>query len=467
MSEHNLSAGLSGKLEQHLTLTQNQRRSLEVLAMPVTDLAQAIRAEMAVNPMLEEVPVENSALPEREETPNSPEDENDYESNSILSETWSDELPLPQDLSTPDDDNDGMSYIPAPPPQLKTLLMQEIAALDMNENFLRIAMEIISAVNDDGYLAIPLADLAMLCDADMDDMEDVLHTVQNAAPAGVGARTPAECLKLQLERQGKLTPLMKKLLDEGLEDIENRRFSALEKRLQVTRSELDAMLNTLRTLNPFPGREYAPESGGEFITPDITIFPGEDGTYKVSVRRERELPLRVSPLYEKLLENRNLPEDDRKYLTGKLSAAREFVQALINRGGTLLKLGEFIAAKQKDFLDNGVEQLRMLTMKEAAQALNLSESTISRAAAGKFADTPRGVFPLKFFFPSGGAAELSNQAVLEKIKSLIAEEDPAFPLSDDSIADMLKKDGVSIARRTVAKYRDMLKIPSASKRKER
>ncbi len=467
MNDHNLAAALSGKLEQHQILSQSMRRSLELLAMPVADLAQEIAAALAENPMLEEVPFESTDIPQSDIPQSSVDDENDYENNNVLSEEWSDELPLPSETPAGGDENDYMSRIPAPPPQLKTLLMQEISAMNPDEEFLRIAVEIISAVNDDGYLAVPLADLAMICDANMDEMEDVLKAVQSVAPAGVGARNPAECLKLQLARSGKLSRKMEILLDKGLEDIESHRFSALEKLLDVDRSELDSMLDLLRTLNPFPGRTYSPADNTQIIIPDIAITLADDGEYLVSIRKERQFPIRVPERYEKLLEREDITAEDRKYISENLSAAKEFIKALKTRGDTLLNLGEFIVEKQRDFLDNGVEQLHMLTMKEAAEALDLSESTVSRAIAGKYADTPRGVFPLKFFFPSGGTAEFSNQAVTEKIKSLIKNENPASPLSDDALAELLKKEGISIARRTVAKYRDMLKIPSASKRKER
>ena len=169
----------------------------------------------------------------------------------------------------------------------------------------------------------------------------------------------------------------------------------------------------------------------------------------------------------KLLEDKSLAADDRKFFTEKLARARELIQSLVNRGGTLQRLGEFIVKRQKDFLDSGVEKLHSLTMKEAAEFLELSESTISRAVSGKYAESRRGVLPLKYFFPSGGKAEFSDQAILQKIKELIEKENPSMPLSDDDIAGKLKKNGIPISRRTVAKYRDMLRIPASFRRKRR
>ncbi len=464
MSSQNLNTGLSGRLEQHQILSQSLRRSLEVLAMPAVELSTLISAELAANPLLEEVPPEASAeLPQPESAPEAAYDENDYEANSTLSDRWADDLPLPGENSG--NEVDYMSLIPAPQPQLRAVLLQDIFSLDMDEESRRIAVEIVSALNDDGYLAVPLADLAMSCDAPMENMEKVLHLVQKIAPAGVAARDLGECLKLQLIRQGKLFPEMEKLLNEGLADLEKNHLAKLEKNLGVTAEKLESMLKILRGLNPFPGRAFSQVTAGEVIVPDMAFIPGEDGSYKVVLRKDPAAKIRIVPLYEKLLEDKSLSADDRKFFAEKLARAKELIQSLANRGSTLQRLGEFIVERQKDFLDSGVEKLHSVTMKEAAEALELSESTISRAVSGKYAETLRGVLPLKYFFPSGGKAEFSNQAILQKIKELIEKENPSMPLSDDDIAGRLKKNGISIARRTVAKYRDMLHIPSSSSRK--
>ena len=468
VNPQSLTTGLSGKLEQHQLLSHTQMRSLEVLAMPLAGVLQSVAQELAVNPMLEMeefsfAPAELPDSPRQSETP----DADDYEANSTLSEEWRENLPLPADTPPGDENFDYLANLPAPPPQLRTMLLEELFAMELDEKTRLIAQEIIFSLNDDGFLTVPAADLAMVCDAELFEVEDALKLVQQIAPAGVGARDLGESLKLQLIRQGKLSSVMEKLLSEGLEYLENNRRSELEKKLGISADELDGLLHTLRALNPFPGRSASPASSGEVITPELIISRKEDGEYFVALARESMPPIRLSGYYEKLLEDRTLSAEDRNFLNEKAARARELIQAVMERGNTLLRIGELIIRRQKDFLDNGVESLHPFTMTEAASLLELSESTVSRAVAGKYADTPRGVIALKFFFPSGGTQELSNQAVISKIRALIENENPDSPLSDDEISGILKKQGISVARRTVAKYRDALNIPSSSRRKRR
>lgn len=467
MSSQNLSAGLTGKLEQHQILSQNLMRSLELLAMPIAELNAAINDELEHNPMLENVSDLPAAdLPANENDKPSTEDENDYENHNSVSDEWMNDLPLP-DSSKDDDLPDFISSLPAPPPQLRSLLLGELQTMEVPESTRAIITELITSLNDDGYLATPLADIAMRCDCSMEEASDALQILQEIAPPGIGARDLGECLKLQLIRQNKLTPEMEKLLDEGLDLLENNLFEKLEKLLDVTPDRLDTMRHTLRALNPFPGRQFTPVSAGELVIPEVIIARQDDGSYKVILRKDIIRQPQLSPIYEKMQDNPSLSDEDRQFFAEKLSRAKELIKFLENRGNTLQKLGEFIVEKQKDFLDHGVKELHPLSMKEAAAALDLSESTISRAVSGKYAATPLGTIPLKSFFPGGGSQDLANQALIEKIRDMIENENPSFPLSDDEIAAQLKKSGIAIARRTVAKYRDILHIPSSSKRKRR
>ena len=474
MSEnHNqkLAAGLTGQLEQRQLLSQNMRRSLELLALPVTALESRISAELESNPLLElpdsperndfstDLPPQNEAVAD---------DENDYESNSILPDEWVNDLPLPQNQLPDDEKRDFIGSLPAPPPPLRTQLYTELSAMDLPENLLLCAQEIVSSLNDDGYLDTPLPDLAMRCDAAMPEMLDALDLVQHIAPPGVAARDLPECLKLQLIRQGKLTEKLTLLLDTGLDDLEKNRLDHLAQKLDTDIAGVQAMLKTLRSLNPAPGRQN--NRVNSVIIPDLTITRLEDGRYVCSVSHSRSCKIEISKIYEKLLDDHSLSADDRAYLAGKLSSAKELIKAVAMRESTLKQLGDLLIEYQKDFLDNGISGLKSLTMKSAAEKLEVSESTVSRCVADKFADTPQGTLPLKFFFSSGydfsGNPEISNQAVMDKIRNLIAAEDPASPLSDEAIARQLKAENLPIARRTVAKYREMMKIPASSLRKK-
>ena len=472
MAETKLTTGLSGRLEQKQLISQSQQRSLELLAMPLPLLESRLTEELAGNVLLEEQsdPVFSSSENIVSDVPeNSGYDENDYEQNSILPEEWADDLPLPQQSRDETGTMDFLGNLPAPPPPLRTLLLSELHALGLPENLMEAASEIVSALNDDGYLTVNLADLAMQCDADMDEINEALHIVQSIAPAGVAARDLAECLKLQLAHKGLLTGDFVRLLDEGLPDLEMNRMSRLEKKLGITPEKLENMLKTLRSLNPAPGRSET-DSTPRSIVPDLAVSKDENGTYTVRVRRPASVRLTVSPLYEKLLEDASLSPDDRAYLTEKLNRARELLRALSMRESTLKQLGEFLITRQSAFLDGGVDKLKGMTMKSAAAELGVNESTISRCVADKFIETPQGVFPLRFFFSgtynSENGEDVSARAIQQKIKQLIASEDQTEPLSDETISRMLNDAGLPVARRTVAKYRELMNIPASALRKK-
>ena len=470
MVEQKLSAGMKTGLEQHQHLSHNLQRSLELLALPLPELESRLLAELANNPLLEEItpedPGELPVDPSEELNSSDGDYESDDEDAAELPDEWRDDLPLPGEK---DAAPDIFSFMAAPAPELRSMLLLELSMMPLSDLQHRLATEIVTALNDDGYLTSTLADLAMRCDADMDEAKEALETVQNIAPAGVGARDIAECLLLQLARSGRLTPSLQRLLHDGLEDLEKNRLRALEKKLGVSAGELEEMLKILRSLNPAPGRAYSSANTAAVVA-DLEITCDDDGEYRSIPRDGGSTRLRIPEFYENLQNDDRLSADDRVYISEKMERARELLRALEMRGSTLKRLGDFLIRHQRDFLDNGVKFLRGMTMKDAAEELELSESTISRCVADKFVKTPQGMFPLRFFFSAGyrgdDGSDRSSQAILEEIRSIIASENPYAPFSDDEIARQLKKNGVDIARRTIAKYRDILKIPSSSRRKK-
>ena len=467
MSALEIAPALSGRLEQRQQLSPVQRHALEILTLPLTALETRLTQEFAANPTLEELPPDAAPEPAAPDADRAPEDENDYEKNSLCADDWADELPIPAGGAN-EERPDFIGNSPAPPPSLKSMLVEELRISDCPRRLLAPALEIISALNGDGLLASNPADIAMACDAELSDVLDALKFVQDLAPAGVAARDTAECLRLQLLRRDQLTPQLDRLLTEGREDLEKNRLPALCAKLDVSPEELERMLAVLRSLDPAPGRER--RAAAAEVRPDLEIVRTAPGEYRAAVRRESRSRLIVSPLYEKMLERPELPAADREYLTEKLSRARELVQALALRETTLKRIGDVLIAEQREFLERGPARLRPLTMKRTAEKLELSESTISRAVADKFVLTPQGLFPLRFFFSGGFSAgegeELAAQAVKEQIRRAIAAEDPKHPLSDDALAKLLKTSGIDVARRTVTKYRESLRIPTSSLRKK-
>ena len=458
-------------LQQRQLLSQRQQQSLELLQLPLLELEHRITEELAVNPLLEELPIlqedKTSKEPkEEQETPDSPENLSDTEAALTL---WGDDLPRGSVYADMDDEGDFWSNSEAPPPSLEDQLASEIAISGVPERIQELAELIVSNLDDRGYLSSHLADLAMLGDADMEEMEKALALVQSFDPAGIAARDPGECLRLQLKRQNKLTPLLQALTEESsLEDLAANHLPRLAKKLKISIEELQEALGELKKLNPAPGAVLSSRSA-DIAEPEIEILRNGEN-YVVRTLHNRERRLTISKQYEKLLEDPATTPEARAYIEEKIRSARELLEALILRGDTLTGIGNVLIRTQQAFLDEGPQALKPLTMKQAGEMLGLNESTISRAVAGKTLRTPQGVYPLRFFFSSGfvnnDGEDVAARAVQEKIRSLIRAEDPHNPLSDDKLARLLAGDGLNVARRTIAKYRDILKIPSTRLRKK-
>lgn len=456
----------SANLEQKQVqkLSQHQRQSLELLHCPVLELEQFLANELKVNPMLEEL--------EPLSEPQNTEDGQEESQCTVELDEWGDEvdIPDPERLRRSEEQPDYLLNRPAPGPTLAEQLDTEIITSGCSARTAELAMEIAALLDDTGYLKTPLADLAMTCNADMQELEEALKLIQSFDPPGIGARDLAECLRLQLERKGKLTPLLEEIISGGLEDIENNRLPQLARRLGVAMDELLAALAELRKLDPTPGVRSGGSSSAAVV--ELEIVRQIDGEYLVRLTREQPMRLGVSSRYADLLRDPALSAEDRAYLEEKLAAARELIKGLEKRKSTLLRLGEVIAVHQKDFLDRGPEYLHGFTMKQAADAIGVHETTVSRAVDGKYVATPHGVFKLKYFFSgaysstAGGGSDISANAVKERLRELIRREDPHSPLSDEKLSELLSAEGVSVARRTVAKYREAMNIPSAGKRKK-
>ncbi len=462
---------LSTALRQEQQLSARQLQSLELLHLPALELEERLIQELAQNPLLEAEIDDFAPPPEAPETAPEPDDEASLAEKAAESDEWADELPLPggsaQAFGATEEERDFLLNSLAAPPSLQEQLSAELATTDAPPRLRQLAEEVIAAIDDSGYLRSTAADLAMSAAAESEEVEEAIRLVQSFDPPGVGCRDLAECLRLQLERAGRLSPLLENLLGEHLEEIARNRLPQLARTLSVSLDELNAALGELKRLNPFPGSALAPEHA-DFVVPEVAIRRTLEG-YEAVPRRERQVRLYLAERYLKLLETPDLPPEDRAYLKEKLQQARELIRALEQRESTILRIAQVIIETQRDFLDAGVEALKPLTMKQAGERLELHETTISRAVANKFVETPQGVFPFKFFFTTGFTNEdgeaLSNRAVMERLRELVRQENPARPLSDEQLAVTLKAEGLAIARRTVAKYRESMNIPSSNLRK--
>lgn len=303
----------------------------------------------------------------------------------------------------------------------------------------------------------------------LEEVEHALRHIQTFTPAGVGARDLQECLLIQARNLGVLEPVLESIIQEHLKDIQQRRYAKISDTLNVSVKEIEVVARIVANMSPRPGGDFWSQQT-EYIVPDIYVYRVGDN-YEV-VLNDDDLPyLRINPLYKKLvMENsQDVPSDARQYVEQKLRSAMWFIRSVEQRKRTIYKVGKSLVKFQRDFLEHGVTQLKPLVLRDVADDISMHESTVSRVTTNKYIHTPQGVFELKFFFHSGlessSGADVSSIAVKERIKQLITDENPARPLSDKALEKILKQDGIEIARRTIAKYREELNIPSSLQRK--
>jgi len=336
-----------------------------------------------------------------------------------------------------------------------------------------IASAIIDSIGDDGYLTTPLEEIQLGMDADkdveLDEVEAVLHRIQNFDPAGVAARDLRECLMIQLQQLPADVPMLaeaKRLVDEHLPLLANREYTQLTRRLKLDELALQAVIDLIQTLNPRPGSSIA-SSQAEYVIPDV-IVRKHNGAWRVELNEEAVPRLRINKQYASLIRRADSSSDN-TYLKGQLQEARWFLKSLQSRHETLLKVASCIVERQRGFLEHGEEAMKALVLHDVAEVVGMHESTISRVTTKKYMWTPRGIFELKYFFSShvstAAGGECSSTAIRALIKKLVAAENQRKPLSDSKIALILCDQGINVARRTVAKYREAMAIPPSNERK--
>jgi len=325
---------------------------------------------------------------------------------------------------------------------------------------------LIDLIDESGYLRHDLAEIAERLGADLDTVLSALRIIQSFDPAGVGARDLKECLALQLAEENRLDPAMAAFLD-NLELLAKRDLSALKAATGLDDEDLAEAVAEIRRLNPKPGGAFGAEDA-QTLVPDVYIRSAPDGAWKVELNSDTLPRVLVNREYFEEIKPRT--DEDKAFVAERISTANWLVKSLDQRARTILKVSSEIVRQQDGFFAYGVRHLRPLNLKTVADAISMHESTVSRVTANKYVSTPRGVFELKYFFTSaiasteGGAAH-SAEAVRHRIRELIEREDAAAVLSDDRLVEILRADGIDIARRTVAKYREALRIPSSVQRR--
>ncbi len=360
---------------------------------------------------------------------------------------------------------------------LTQFLVEQLRLLDLSTRDLEIGEYLIGNLNDSGLLDVPLLDLALESGVPFDEAERVLKIVQTFEPTGVGARDLRECLMLQLDALNLHDSLAYRMISENWRDVKLRRIASIRKKIGASEKEIGDALNVVAGLNPHPGLAFG-DSSVIAIHPDLVVEKVE-GEY-IAYLNDRNLPrVRVSRAYQIILSrHEHSTEEDRRYVRRKLTEANHFVSSIEQRRSTLLKVTNCIVKAQREFLDAGLSFLRPMILQEVADEVGLHVTTVSRATQGKYVQTPRGIYALRFFFDGRLKKKASNNAedapdgqlatktVKDRIAQIIEEEDVHAPLSDQAIEDILRsKEGVQIKRRTVAKYRENLGIPIARMRR--
>lgn len=471
MAENSLKNIQTQRQEQQLSARQMQ--SLELLQKPLPALLEELRTELESNPVLEadfssmEIPSGDPlSIPD---TGDRESDNPDDESALPDHDSWQEDLPIPQEIPASGNDRQEMMFRTLSGEiTLEQQLLEELSLCGASGRLRDLAEWVIGSIDHTGYLRTPPADLAMAADASLEEVMEAVRLVQSFEPAGVGAFTPEECLLLQLERKPDADPKLTEIVKYHLAEIAGNKLPQVASAIRITLPELEKLLEELRKLSPYPGSVLAPEHA-PYIVPETEIVRGEDGDYHV-IPGEQRIYLRIPEHYLDMLEDKNLSPEDREYIRIKIDHAKELIRSLEMRESTIRRIAGIIAAEQKEFFDNGPEFLHPMTMRQAAAVLELHETTVSRAVAGKYLQTPRGILEFRYFFSSGYESKdgesISSRSVQERIKRLISEEDPFHPLSDEAISKVLAGEGLHVARRTVAKYRDILKIPGASGRRK-
>jgi RNA polymerase sigma-54 factor len=351
-------------------------------------------------------------------------------------------------------------------------LLEQVRFLDLNEIERQITMHLIGNLDRNGYIGISFVELSEELKRsgfvlEIADFERVLEILQGLEPTGVFARDLRECLYLQLSKSGKVESLEGKLVLKHLDKLEGRKVESIAKEEGVTVKEVVDAIHSLRRLDPRPARPFIDE-GTRYISPDIYVHK-VGGDYVVSLNDDGIPRLRISPYYQQLIKERHvMNKDSDGYLSERLKSASWLIKSVQQRQQTIFKVTESIVKFQRAFLDQGLPRLKPLVLKDVADDIGLHESTVSRVTSNKYVQTPQGLFELKFFFTSGiktASGEVSSSVVKERIKQLISQEVEGEPISDQGIVEILAREKIEIARRTVAKYRESLGIPSSSKRK--
>ncbi len=515
-----LRLGQTLKLQQSLVMTPQLQLAIKLLQMTRLELQETIQTELLENPTLELSESEAEAQTSTEDLHKDPEFQGSLEdsvpdaaqlkkldSNEQLNQDFKEDLHENLD-SAKNDQNSEMdwdayfdSYDDRPTPSaprdpnaeedavnLEGVLTQEHSMYDFlhwqvklsnyTEQEQAIAEEIIGNINEDGYLRIEdekgrfqpvsLEDMAERLEAPLSEVERIHKRIMRLDPIGIGARNLRECLLMQARFSSNRSSLVARILEHHWDLVEKRDIAKIAKVLKISKDEVIEAFKVMTTYDPKPGLGHSSEHT-EYVTPDIYITKvGDD--YHITLNDDGMPKLKISNYYKQALRNKKGPNEAREYIKDKLRGASWLIKSIQQRQRTIYKVADSIVKQQRDFLDYGVDHLKPMVLRDIAEDIGMHECTVSRVTTNKYIHTPQGIFELKYFFNSGitnsEGTDIASETIKNKIRQIVSQENPKKPFSDQKLVTMLKQDGVDVARRTVAKYRDMLGILSSSKRKK-
>ena len=464
-------ASLQHSLNQQQNFAPQMRQSLEILQANTLELGQLLHQAMETNPVLEDV-TEHDSLDEITDTET--EDPDNYDD---WQESYDDDL---RDLSIMERRNQGMGQDAIEAREhfynsiVSPLTLQEHLTEQIRESGLSAEQQgdakiIVGNLTDHGYLDSPLQDLAINLQIPLERLEDALATIQNFDPPGVGAADLRECLLLQLDHLGLGAGLEAELIDEYLDEIARNHFPQIAKKLHLPLDTIIEAINHIRSLDPSPGSRFQ-NNGNPYVQPDVEIKLGELGKWTPSLTGSYLPRLRINDEYKDLLSSSGDDRKTRNYLRNQIRDGRAVIRAIDQRQETILAIAREIVDRQKPFLEKGSRHLKPMTMNEIAEVIGVHPTTVSRAVAGKYIDTPHGLMEMRKFFATGyqtsDGKDVSNECVREALQELITSEDRSKPLSDSKLEKLLNEQGIKVARRTVAKYREQLSILPSHLRKK-
>ncbi|HEU5250454.1 MAG TPA: RNA polymerase factor sigma-54 [Thermoanaerobaculia bacterium] len=480
---------LNLKLSQRLVMTPSLQQAIKLLQMSKLELQDVLTQEIVENPLLEEE--EETAAEPEQSAEAEPSKEKEAESPAAAAEAG-DAAPEKERDSFDEIDFDSYfsdyldsAYNPrqyedseqvplentlSRPQGLHEYLNWQLALADAEPGVREIAQYLIGNIDEDGYLRVSREEIRAAGYQSEPDVERALALVRSFDPPGVGAFDLPDCLMMQIRSLGIENQLIEKVITQHWGEFLNRQFAPLSRTLNVGLSQLQAVVEIIKNLEPKPGRKYSDERT-IYVEPDVAVRKIGD-EYVIQLNEDGLPKLRISAAYRRMLRGGNgaIGEEAATYLRDKMRSAVWLIKSLDQRQRTIYKVADSIVRHQRAFLENGIEHLRPLVLRDVANDIGMHESTVSRVVSNKYIHTPRGLFPMKYFFHSGidstQGSEVSSLSIKSKIAKIVSDEDATRPHSDARIMQKLRAEGIQIARRTVAKYREELRIPSSSQRKQ-